>query len=118
MGLIPEVAGTLVGCIDDIEVGRLHELIEQNQEKKTLVAFLKALQAAYNIRKQVPDIPFKGIQVDLKLGWPPHVAVKFLSVVPAAVAGAGVVTWSLDTLAPLTRARQLGRARCILSFAS
>jgi hypothetical protein len=91
MGLIPEVAGTLVGCIDDIDAGRLKELIALNTEKKTLVTLLKALQAAYNIKKQVPDIPFKGIQVDLKLGLPPHVAVKFLSTVPEAAVGVAAV---------------------------
>jgi hypothetical protein len=82
MGLIPEITGTLVGCIDDIDVGRLRELIDRNQDKKTLVTFLKALQAAYNIKEQVPDISFKGIQIDLKLGLPPHVGVKFLSTEP------------------------------------
>jgi hypothetical protein len=82
MGLIPEITGTLVGCIDDIDVGRLRELIDRNQDTKTLVTFLKALQAAYNIKEQVPDISFKGIQIDLKLGLPPHVGVKFLSTEP------------------------------------
>jgi hypothetical protein len=59
-------------------VDKLTELVDANKEKRVLVAILKALQAAYNVKKQVPNIPFEGLQVDMKLGLPPHIGVQFL----------------------------------------
>ena len=91
MGLIPEVGATLVASIDNVNVSKLNELIEKNQEKKALVALLKALQAAYNIKQQVPDLQFQGIELDVKLGLPPHAGVKFLRSAPAGeAAGLGL----------------------------
>jgi hypothetical protein len=87
MGVIPEVSATLVAKIEDVNVSKLNGLAEQYKERKTLVFLLKALQAAYNIRNQVPDIPFTGVQLDMKLGLPPHAGVKFLGA--ASVEGAG-----------------------------
>ena len=78
MGLIPEIAATLVASVDDVDVGKLKELIDANKERRVLVAILKALEAAYNVKKQVPNIPFEGLEVDMKLGLPPHIGVQFL----------------------------------------
>ena len=78
MGLIPELTARLVASVDDIDVGKLNELVEANKERRMLAAVLKALQAAYNIKKQAPDIPFEGLQIDLKLGLPPHIGVQFV----------------------------------------
>ena len=89
MGLIPEVGATLVASIDNVNVSKLNELIEKNQEKKALVTLLKALQAAYNVKQQVPDLQFQGIELDVKLGLPPHAGVKFLRSAPEA-AGLGM----------------------------
>jgi hypothetical protein len=88
MGLIPEVGATLIAAVDDVKVEQLNELIEANKEKKTLVAVLKALQAAYNIKQQFRDIPFRGVQIDMKLGLPPHIGVQFVSATPVAEAAA------------------------------
>lgn len=88
MGLIPEVGASLIAAVDDVKVEKLNELIEANKEKKTLVAVLKALQAAYNIKQQFRDIPFRGVQIDMKLGLPPHIGVQFVSTTPVAEAAA------------------------------
>jgi len=92
MGVVPEVGATLVASVDDvafmldyqgINVVKLKELIETNKEKKTLVALLEALQAAYTVRQRFKNLPFKAIQVDVRLGPPPDVGVKFLKSAPA-----------------------------------
>ena len=90
MGLIPEIGAKLVASTDTIDVKKIKEVIETHQENKTLVAALKGLQAAYNIKQQIGDLPFKGVEIDMTLGLPPHIGVAFVSNAPAATAaGAG-----------------------------
>ena len=86
MGLVPEIGARLVASTDTIDVKKIKELIEKHKENKTLVAALKALQAAYNIKQQIGDLPLKGVEIDLTLGLPPHVGVAFLSTATAAMA--------------------------------
>lgn len=83
-GLVPEIGAKLIASTDTVDVKKIKELIEQHPENKTLVGALKALQTAYNIKQQIGDIPFKGIEIDVTLGLPPHVGVAFLSSTPAA----------------------------------
>ncbi|MBV9442998.1 MAG: hypothetical protein JO217_09905 [Acidobacteriaceae bacterium] len=66
MGIIPEIGAKLIASTDTVDVKKIDELIKKQEEKKTLVAILKALQAAFNIKQQL-NIPFKGVQVDVKL---------------------------------------------------
>lgn len=84
MGLLPEVGAKLVASTDTIDVKKLEELIERHANKKILVAALKGLHAAYNIKQQVPDVPLKGVELDLKLGLPPRVSVSFVNNTTAA----------------------------------
>jgi hypothetical protein len=79
MGLLPEVGAKLVASADDIDEKKLTELIEKHAGKKVLVAALRGLFAAYNIKREIPDVPLKGVQLDLKLGLPPHVSVSFVN---------------------------------------
>jgi hypothetical protein len=83
MGLLPEVGAKLVASTDNIDVKTLEELIQKNGEKKILLAALKGLLAAYNIREQVPDVPLRGVELDLLLGLPPRVSVAFVNAVNA-----------------------------------
>ena len=83
MGILPEIGATLVASVDDIDAGKLKELAETHKEKRVLSALVKALQAAYNVKQQVPDLPFKGLEVDMKLGLPPHIGVQFLHTLPS-----------------------------------
>ena len=87
MGIIPEIGAKLIASTDTVDVKKIDELIKKQEEKKTLVAILKALQAAFNIKQQL-NIPFKGVQIDMKLGLPPHIDVGFLSSAPAAAVAA------------------------------
>jgi hypothetical protein len=86
MGLLPEVGAKLVASTDTLDVKKLEELIDKHAEKKFLVTALKTLLAAYNIKRQIPDVPLKGVELDVTLGLPPRVNVGFVSNGPAAPA--------------------------------
>lgn len=84
MGLLPEVGAKLVATTDSIDEKKLQELIEKHAEKKLLVTALKGLYAAFNIKRAIPDVPLKGVQLDLTLGLSPRVSVSFINDVVAA----------------------------------
>jgi hypothetical protein len=84
MGLLPEVGAKLIASTDTIDVKKIKELIEKHPENKTLIGALKGLELAYNVRQQVGDLPFKGVEIDVILGLPPHIGVAFISSAPAA----------------------------------
>ena len=86
MGIIPEIGAKLVASTDTIDVSKIKELTEKHAENKTLVAALKGLQAAYNIKQAAGNIPFKGVEVDMTLGLPPHIGVAFVNSAPAGMA--------------------------------
>jgi hypothetical protein len=84
MGVLPEVGARLVASTDTLDVKKLEELIDKHAEKTFLVTALKGLLAAYNIKRQIPDVPLKGVELDVTLGLPPRVDVGFVSNGPAA----------------------------------
>lgn len=88
MGLLPEIGAKLIASTDTIDVKKIKELIEKHPDNKTLVAALKALEAAYNIKQEIGDLPLKGVEIDVTLGLPPHVGVAFVSTASAAGAPA------------------------------
>ena len=84
MGLMPEIGAKLVASADTIDVKKIKELIEKHSDNKTLVAALKALETAYNIKQVIGDLPLKGVEIDVTLGLPPHVGVAFVTSPSAA----------------------------------
>ncbi len=78
MGLLPEVHAKLVANADNVDVKAIDEIIKKKSEQKTLVAVLKALQTAYNVRDQLGDLGLKGVEIDLTLGLPPKVSIGFI----------------------------------------
>jgi hypothetical protein len=84
MGLLPEIGARLIASMDTIDVRKISELIDKHPENKTLIGALKGLQLAYNVRQQVGDLPFKGVELDVTLGLPPHIGVAFVSSAPSA----------------------------------
>jgi len=78
MGLLPEVSAKLIAAAANVNVKALDEIIKTKSEQKTLVAVLKALQTAYNVRDQLGDLGLKGIEIDLTLGLPPKISIGFL----------------------------------------
>jgi len=93
MGLLPEVSAKLTAAAAKVNVKTLDEIIKTKSEQKTLVAVLKALQTAYNVRDQLGDLGLGGIEIDLTLGLPPKVSIGFLKG-PAAATPPSVVTAS------------------------
>jgi predicted regulator of amino acid metabolism with ACT domain len=93
MGLLPEISAKLTAEAAKIDVKALDEMIKKKSEQKTLVAVLKALQTAYNIRDQLGDLGLKGIEIDVTLGIPPKISIGFVKSKAAATPPA-VVTAS------------------------
>ena len=79
MGVPPEIAAKLVGAVENIDVAKIKELAAKNTEKKLLVTLLKTLETAYNIKDQLKDLRFKGVEIDLKLGLSPKINVGFFN---------------------------------------
>jgi predicted regulator of amino acid metabolism with ACT domain len=84
MGLLPEISAKLIAAAADINVKALDDMIQKKSDQKTLVAVLKALQTAYNVRDQLGDLGLKGIEIDVTLGLPPKISIGFLKT-PATV---------------------------------
>jgi predicted regulator of amino acid metabolism with ACT domain len=78
MGLLPELSAKLIAAAANVNVKALDEIIKTKSEQKTLVAVLKALQTAYNVRDQLGDLGLRGIEIDLTLGLPPKISIGFL----------------------------------------
>jgi predicted regulator of amino acid metabolism with ACT domain len=85
MGLLPEISAKLIAATDKVNVKVLDEVIKAKSEQKTLVAVLKALQTAYNVRDQLGDLGLKGVEIDIKLGLPPKISIGFLKRVAATI---------------------------------
>jgi len=79
MGVPPEITAKLVGAVESIDVAKIKDLAANNTEKRLLVTLLKTLETAYNIKDQLKDLHFKGVEIDLKLGLSPKVNVGFLN---------------------------------------
>jgi hypothetical protein len=84
MGLIPEVSLQLIASVDTINVAKIDDLIAHHTEQKLLVALLKALQAAYHVKEQLGEKSFRSVEMDITLGLPPKIGVKFGGTQPAA----------------------------------
>lgn len=87
-GLLPEIGAKLVASTDTIDVKTIKDLMEKHPDNKTLVAALKALELAFNVKQQIGDLPFKGVEVDVTLGLPPHIGVAFITSAAAAIPAA------------------------------
>ncbi|HEY1767191.1 MAG TPA: hypothetical protein VGG26_06025 [Terracidiphilus sp.] len=83
MGLLPEIHAKLIAAAGNIDVKTLDELIQKMSAQKTLVAVLKGLQTAYNVRDQLGDLGLSAVVIDVKLGIPPSVGIGFFK--PGAV---------------------------------
>jgi hypothetical protein len=94
MGLLPEIHAKLVDSAANIDVKVLDDLIKKAGEQKSLVAILKGLQTAYNLRDQLGDLGLSAVVIDLKLGIPPSVGIGFLK--PAAVLAPALSTAAID----------------------
>src|SRR5579863_9603387 len=65
MGLVPELSAKLIASMDTVNIGRINELIAGHQDKKLLVALLKALEAAFHVKEQLGAASFKNVEMDV-----------------------------------------------------
>jgi len=84
MGVIPEVRATLVGSIDALDPEQIQGLIDSNPDKDLLTAVLRSLQSAYHLKTLLVSVGFQRVEMDLKLGLPPSVSVRFVNSQSAA----------------------------------
>jgi uncharacterized protein YjbJ (UPF0337 family) len=84
MGFLPEVKARLIADADNIDVTSIDGMIQKKSDQKTLVAVLKALQTAYNMRDQLGDLGLKVVEVNATLGIPPKISIGFVKPVPVA----------------------------------
>ena len=82
MGLPPDINAKLIASLDTVNVSRINELIAQHKDQQSLIAILKALQAAYHVKEQLGDSSFKSVEMDITLGLSPRINVAFAK--PAA----------------------------------
>jgi hypothetical protein len=84
MGFLPEVNARLIADADNINVKAIDDMIQKKSQQKTLVAVLKALQTAYNVRNQLGDLGLSVVEINATLGIPPKISIGFLKPVPAS----------------------------------
>lgn len=82
MGFLPEVSARLIADADNIDVRAIDGMIQKKSEQKTLVALLKALQTAYNVRNQLGDLGLSVVEINATLGIPPKISIGFLKPAP------------------------------------
>ena len=78
MGVSPKVKATLTAAVEAMDGEKIQELIDNNTGKKFLVLVLKGLLSASNIKEQLSDLDFKGVETKIKLGMPPSISVNFV----------------------------------------
>ncbi len=60
LGLVPEVAATLVGSIDALDGEKIDGLAKEHSKNKTAVFVLEALKTAANLREQLNQFGVRG----------------------------------------------------------
>ncbi len=78
MGAIPEINTKITGSIDAMDPVKIHEMAENNHEKKILVSILKGLETASHAKDKLGSLGFKGVEADIKLGLPPKISIDFI----------------------------------------
>ncbi len=78
VSFFPSMQARLRGSIDCMKKERIQQLITQHQQNKIAVTVLKGLYTAANVQNVVKGIPFKGVEVQMKLGILSNVNVNFI----------------------------------------
>lgn len=79
-GVLPKVQTSLLGSIDNLNNETIEKVIAENEDNKLLTTILKAIIMAKKIHERLEDAYIcilKDIVVDVQLGIPPKVSVKF-----------------------------------------
>ncbi len=79
VGLLPELDATLEGDVDALDPTKIQGLIDAHADNKALVAILEGLQTAAKFKEQLTAMGIKGVEMDIKLGFPPLVTIDLLT---------------------------------------
>jgi ABC-type phosphate transport system auxiliary subunit len=77
-GVIPSVRAKLHGAIDAVDAERIDKMIAENETNEVLTTTLKALRMASRHKDRFAVFDLRGVEVDLTLGLPPSVSVRFV----------------------------------------
>jgi hypothetical protein len=78
-GVPPAISAKLVGSVEKVNVAKIKELAQKNGENRVITLLLKTLETAYNLKDQLKELHFKGVEVDVTLGLSPKIDVGFLN---------------------------------------
>lgn len=79
-GVLPKVQTSLLGSIQNLNNETVEKVIAENEDNKLLTTILKAIIMAKKVHERLEDAYIsilKDIVVDVQLGLPPKVSVKF-----------------------------------------
>jgi hypothetical protein len=79
-GLLPQIKTSLRGSIDNIKPEAIERIKEENKTNKLLIAILNAVLLARNCHQKLESVYIsilKDIVVDVKLGIPPSILIRF-----------------------------------------
>ena len=77
-GIVPSVTATLQGSVNAVDPVRLGTMIEEHPENEILQTTLKLLRTAVRYKDRLSVFDLKGIELGIKLGFPPNVSMRFI----------------------------------------
>ncbi len=79
-GVLPQIKTSLTGSIDNINNEAIERIKTENSKNKLLIAILDSILLAKKCNEKLEDVYIsilKDIVVDIKLGIPPAISVRF-----------------------------------------
>ncbi|MEA5468409.1 hypothetical protein [Spirulina sp. 06S082] len=79
-GVLPQIQTSLVGSVDNLNNEAVEKIIAENESNKLLTTVLRAILMAKKCHERLEDAYIsilKDIAIDIQLGIPPKVSVRF-----------------------------------------
>lgn len=77
-GVLPSVRATLEGSVDAVDPVRLAQMIDDHPDNEILQTTLKLLQSAVKYKDRLSVFDLTGIELSIKVGFPPDVSLRFI----------------------------------------
>jgi hypothetical protein len=78
-GLLPEVQVKINGVLQDIQDGRVKELIESKAQNKMLIPILQVFRSLAMLKKPLSEVGFKGFKADICIAAFPAIDIELLN---------------------------------------
>ena len=79
IGIPPGIKGKLMGSVDALNLDKIKKLADDHQKNKTVVLILEALKTVSILKDLLPNVPARGVKIELELGMAPKVDVQLLT---------------------------------------